>query len=160
MATFTRWPGAGVGDFLDVHRVNEAEVDDVDGDLGVEDLAELGPDGGGVGRAIGEGGGGDLGGGDGFAEGVAVFAVDAEEAEVGLHGVAAAEGLVNHHLGVGVERGFVAGGNLGGDDFAGEDAVFGGHGGNEGMRGGVRGKVGGSGKRRINARFGGVQPQT
>ena len=61
--------------------------------------------------------------GDGFADRVAVLAVDAEEAEVGLHGVAAAECLVNHHRRVGGEEGLVAGGDLRGGDVAGEDAV-------------------------------------
>ena len=58
-----------------------------------------------------------------LADGVAVLAVDAEEAEVGLHGVAAAERLVDHDLRAGGTAVLVAGGNLRGGDFAGEGAV-------------------------------------
>jgi 23S rRNA (cytosine1962-C5)-methyltransferase len=64
---------------------------------------------------------------NGFADRVAVLAVDPEEAEVGLDGVAAAECLVNHHLGGGGQRGLVARGNLRGGDVAGERAVAVGH---------------------------------
>ena len=121
--------GLWVGDGLDIHRVNEAEVDDVDGDLGVEDVAELGPDGFRVGGGPGcSGGFGGRRGGDLLAEGVGIGAVNPEETKVGLHGIGAAECLVNHHRRAGVERGLVARGNLGGDDFAGEDAVTVGHG--------------------------------
>src|SRR5258708_27284209 len=43
----------------DVHVIDEAEVDDVDGNLRVENLAQLVPDGLGVGRAASERGRGD-----------------------------------------------------------------------------------------------------
>ena len=88
----------------DVHRVDEAEVDDVHGDLGVIDLAELVPDGLGIGRAVGQRGGGDGLHGDGLADGVGVLAVEAEEAGRGLDGVAAAEHLVDEDGLVGEER--------------------------------------------------------
>jgi hypothetical protein len=58
-----------------------------------------------------------------FPDGVGVFAVEAEEAEIGLHGVTAAEGLMDEELGAGGEGVFVAAGNLGGDDLAGKGAV-------------------------------------
>jgi hypothetical protein len=126
------------GNRFDVHGVNEAEVDDVYGDLGVVNFFELVPDGFGVGGAAGEGGGGDAVIDNGFADGVTVFAVDAEEAEIGLNGVAAAEALVDEEGGAGVEGVFVTARDLGGDEVAGEGAFFGHGGGGRSQKTGVR----------------------
>ena len=81
------------------------------------------PDRSGVGSTAVEGRGLD-GVVDGFLpDGIGVFAVEAKEAEIGLHGVATTEGLMDEELGAGRERVFVAAGNLGGDDLAGKGAV-------------------------------------
>ena len=106
-----------------VHRIDEAEVDDVYGDLGVIDLAELIPNGLGIGRAVGQRGGGDCLHGDGLADRVGVLAVEAEEAGRGLDGIAAAQHLMDEDGLIGEERLLVAAGDLGDGDLAGQDAV-------------------------------------
>ena len=105
-----------------IHRVDEAEVDDVDGDLGIKDLAQLRPHGLGVGRAVRK-----CAALDGLvlhrlADGVGVLAVETVQAGVSLDGVTAAEDLVDEDLGAGEQRVLVAGGDLRGGDFAAEDA--------------------------------------
>ena len=58
-----------------------------------------------------------------LAERVAVAAVDAEQPEVGLHRVAAAEGLMDDDGCASGQQLPVTAGDLRGGDFAGEDAV-------------------------------------
>lgn len=114
---------AALVDLRDFHAVDQAEVHDVDGNLRIENFAHLIPDGGGIGRTVGECGGRDDLFGDRFADRVGILAIEPEKAGGGLHRVAAAEDLVDKD-GVAFEkRVFIPAGNLGGGDFAGEDAV-------------------------------------
>ena len=62
-----------------------------------------------------------------FANGVAVFAVDAVEAAVTLHSVGSAEHLVDEDLVAFEKRVLVAAGDLRDDDVAGEGAFLGAH---------------------------------
>jgi hypothetical protein len=113
---------AVVGQLPDVHRINEAKVDDVDRDLGIEDLAQLVPDRLRVGRPVGQRRRLDRSVEHLLADGVGVLVVDPEEAEIGLHRVAAAERLVDEDDRAGGQRLLGAGRNLGGGYFSGEGA--------------------------------------
>ena len=113
----------GAFDGLDLEGIDEAEVDDVHRDLGVEDLLEAVPDGfvgglagvarmlGGADRAIGVGLAFVLGRirRHLFAEGFGVGALDAEHARVADDCEVAAEAVRDGHLGASGQHGGFAG---------------------------------------------------
>ncbi len=109
----------------DLAIVDEAEVNDVHGNLGVVAGLELVPDAffidGGIGvPGLGRG----LGGDGGFeAESAGILGADAGEAHLGGDGVAAAEGLGDEDGVAGVKEDGVAGGDLDGGAVAGEGAL-------------------------------------
>jgi hypothetical protein len=107
----------------DLAIVDEAEVDDVYGDLGVVAGFQLIPDFFFVDGAFGMEGIPGAAGLDVDAEGVGVLRGDACEAHLGGYGVAAAEGLGDEDGAAGWEDDGIAGGDLDGGAVAGECAL-------------------------------------
>lgn len=122
-------------EFFDVHRIDQAEVDNVYRDFGIVDFFELIPDILGVRGAVFEGVGVNPMVGNGFADGIAVVGVDAIEAEISLHCETAAQRLVEINFRAGCKGVLVPTWDLRDGDVPTEDAFFG-HGGGSGDGGG------------------------